>query len=212
MTPQQQQMYYQQQQQQRLQQERIQQERQLQQERQMQQERMQQERQMQQERMLQEQRQMQQERALQSHYYQQQQMRSMSQSGHQQHGGHHAQQQPRQAQQQQQPMAQMAPVKKTSQPRGVRFLSLTYSVLSNIAVSVFAIIWNCNISELTIFFKDCFQAIYDYEAQDDDEVSFRDGDLIINCVKIDEGWMCGTVHRTGQYGMLPANYVTSVRL
>ena len=61
-------------------------------------------------------------------------------------------------------------------------------------------------------FKEAFQAIYDYEAQDDDEVSFRDGDLIINCVKIDDGWMCGTVHRTGKYGMLPANYVTSVRL
>merc|ERR1712113_1017712 len=59
---------------------------------------------------------------------------------------------------------------------------------------------------------DCFQAIYDYDAQDDDEVSFRDGDLIINCVKIDDGWMCGTVHRSGQYGMLPANYVTTVRL
>ena len=28
------------------------------------------------------------------------------------------------------------------------------------------------------------EAIYDYEAQDDGEVSFRDGDLIINCVKI----------------------------
>ena len=61
-------------------------------------------------------------------------------------------------------------------------------------------------------FKEAFQAIYDYEAQDDDEVSFRDGDLIVNCVKIDDGWMCGTVHRTGKYGMLPANYVTSVRL
>merc|ERR1719245_376366 len=59
---------------------------------------------------------------------------------------------------------------------------------------------------------ECYQAIYDYDAQDDDEVSFRDGDLIINCVKIDDGWMCGTIHRTGQYGMLPANYVTSVRL
>jgi hypothetical protein len=59
---------------------------------------------------------------------------------------------------------------------------------------------------------ECYQAIYDYDAQDDDEVSFRDGDLIINCVKIDDGWMCGTVHRTGQYGMLPANYVTTIRL
>merc|ERR1719361_2371953 len=59
---------------------------------------------------------------------------------------------------------------------------------------------------------ECYQAIYDYDAQDDDEVSFRDGDLIINCVKIDDGWMCGTVHRSGQYGMLPANNVTTIRL
>ena len=33
-------------------------------------------------------------------------------------------------------------------------------------------------------FKEAFQAIYDYEAQDNNEVSFRDGDLIINFVKI----------------------------
>ena len=71
----------------------------------------------------------------------------------------------------------------------------------------------CVFKTLFFFFlQDCYQAIYDYDAQDDDEVSFRDGDLIINCVKIDDGWMCGTVHRSGQYGMLPANYVTTVRL
>lgn len=70
----------------------------------------------------------------------------------------------------------------------------------------------CVFKTLFFFLQDCYQAIYDYDAQDDDEVSFRDGDLIINCVKIDDGWMCGTVHRSGQYGMLPANYVTTVRL
>ena len=58
----------------------------------------------------------------------------------------------------------------------------------------------------------CYQAIYDYEAQDNDEVSFKDGDIIINAVPIDEGWMTGTVHRTGQSGMLPANYVEPVNL
>ena len=42
--------------------------------------------------------------------------------------------------------------------------------------------------------------MYDYEAQDTDEVSFRDGDIIIDAVFIDEGWMTGTVHRTGQTG------------
>lgn len=54
-----------------------------------------------------------------------------------------------------------------------------------------------------------FRAIYDYTAQDNDEVSFLDGDLIINCQAIDEGWMTGTVQRTGQTGMLPSNYVES---
>lgn len=53
----------------------------------------------------------------------------------------------------------------------------------------------------------CFRAIYDYDAVDSDEVSFRDGDLLINCASIDEGWMMGTVQRTGKMGMLPANYV-----
>ena len=58
----------------------------------------------------------------------------------------------------------------------------------------------------------CYQAMYDYESQDNDEVSFRDGDIIINAAFIDEGWMTGTVHRTGQSGMLPANYVEPVNL
>lgn len=49
--------------------------------------------------------------------------------------------------------------------------------------------------------------MYDYEAQDLDEVSFADGDLIINCTAIDDGWMTGVVQRTGESGMLPANYV-----
>lgn len=51
------------------------------------------------------------------------------------------------------------------------------------------------------------RAMYDYTAQDDDEVSFMDGDLIIGCVPIDDGWMTGTVQRTGERGMLPSNYV-----
>jgi len=58
----------------------------------------------------------------------------------------------------------------------------------------------------------CYKAMYDYESQDVDEVSFRDGDIIINATFIDEGWMTGTVHRTGQAGMLPANYVEPVNL
>jgi len=52
-----------------------------------------------------------------------------------------------------------------------------------------------------------FRAMYDYTAADVDEVSFLDGDLITDVVFIDEGWMYGKISRTGQHGMLPANYV-----
>ncbi|OTF83990.1 Nebulin and SH3 domain containing protein [Euroglyphus maynei] len=38
-------------------------------------------------------------------------------------------------------------------------------------------------------------------------VTFIDGDLIVNCQPIDDGWMTGTVQRTGETGMLPSNYV-----
>ena len=50
-------------------------------------------------------------------------------------------------------------------------------------------------------------ATYDYDAADDDEVSFMEGDVIINPEAIDDGWMYGVVERTGLMGMLPANYV-----
>ncbi|XP_055957420.1 LIM and SH3 domain protein F42H10.3 isoform X12 [Patella vulgata] len=52
-----------------------------------------------------------------------------------------------------------------------------------------------------------YRAIYDYTAADDDEVSFSEGDLIIDCEVIDDGWMVGRVKRTGKHGMLPSNYV-----
>ncbi|XP_047457484.1 nebulin isoform X2 [Mugil cephalus] len=54
------------------------------------------------------------------------------------------------------------------------------------------------------------RAMYDYAAADSDEVSFKDGDVIVNVQAIDEGWMYGTVQRTGKTGMLPANYVEAV--
>ncbi|KAM9189125.1 nebulin isoform 4-T5 [Mergus octosetaceus] len=55
-----------------------------------------------------------------------------------------------------------------------------------------------------------YRAMYDYMAADADEVSFKDGDTIVNVQAIDEGWMYGTVQRTGKTGMLPANYVEAI--
>ena len=55
-----------------------------------------------------------------------------------------------------------------------------------------------------------YRAVYDYNAADDDEVSFMEGDMITEATIIDEGWMEGRVERTGQYGMLPSNYVEKI--
>jgi len=52
--------------------------------------------------------------------------------------------------------------------------------------------------------------MYDYNAAADDEITFNDGDIIVNVQPIDEGWMLGTCLRTGKTGMLPANYVEAV--
>jgi hypothetical protein len=52
-----------------------------------------------------------------------------------------------------------------------------------------------------------YVAMYDYDAQDSDEVGFCENDRIINCEIIDDGWVMGTVQRTGQRGMIPANYI-----
>lgn len=55
------------------------------------------------------------------------------------------------------------------------------------------------------------RAAYSYVASDVDEVSFNEGDFIIFCQPIDAGWMEGTVESTGQRGMLPSNYVETVK-
>lgn len=55
-----------------------------------------------------------------------------------------------------------------------------------------------------------FQALYSYTAADADEVSLQEGDLVLDVERIDEGWVFGCNQRTGQRGMLPANYVRPV--
>ncbi|XP_054615660.1 LIM and SH3 domain protein 1 isoform X1 [Dunckerocampus dactyliophorus] len=55
-----------------------------------------------------------------------------------------------------------------------------------------------------------YRAVYDYAAADEDEVSFMEDDVIVDVQLIDEGWMYGRVERTGQLGMLPANYVEAI--
>ncbi|KAI6235160.1 hypothetical protein M3Y95_00021800 [Aphelenchoides besseyi] len=54
------------------------------------------------------------------------------------------------------------------------------------------------------------KANYDYTAADSDEISFKENDIIVNCQAVDEGWMTGTLQRTLEHGMLPANYVEKI--
>lgn len=51
-----------------------------------------------------------------------------------------------------------------------------------------------------------WKAEYDYTAADSDELSFVEGDVFINIKTVDEGWSEATLEKTGESGMVPANY------
>lgn len=48
-------------------------------------------------------------------------------------------------------------------------------------------------------------ALYDYQAADDDEISFDPDDVVTHIEKIDDGWWRGLCKN--RYGLFPANYV-----
>ena len=52
-----------------------------------------------------------------------------------------------------------------------------------------------------------WNAVYDYNAADQDEVSFAKGDIILDVREASPGWVIGIVQRTGMEGMLPSNYL-----
>jgi hypothetical protein len=51
------------------------------------------------------------------------------------------------------------------------------------------------------------RALYSYTAAESDEISFGEGDTLVECEHIDAGWMLGRNPKTGQQGLLPSNYV-----
>ncbi|KAH9255097.1 hypothetical protein BASA81_006856 [Batrachochytrium salamandrivorans] len=52
------------------------------------------------------------------------------------------------------------------------------------------------------------KAIYEYNADDEDEASFQVGDVIQVTKVVDEDWYIGRVERTGQKGQIPSNHTT----
>ncbi|XP_040929206.1 drebrin-like protein A [Betta splendens] len=56
----------------------------------------------------------------------------------------------------------------------------------------------------------CAVALYDYQAEDDTEITFDPDDLITGIEMVDEGWWKG-FGPDGHYGLFPANYVELVR-
>ena len=48
-------------------------------------------------------------------------------------------------------------------------------------------------------------AMYDYEAQGDQELDLEEGDIITVIAKEDDVWWCG--QSKGKMGMFPSNYV-----
>ena len=55
-----------------------------------------------------------------------------------------------------------------------------------------------------------FKALYDYTAADDEEISFVDGDVIVQVRPVDDEWYFGVVERTGASGVFPGNYVERI--
>merc|ERR1712066_909341 len=54
-----------------------------------------------------------------------------------------------------------------------------------------------------------FVAMFGYDPQEEDELRLLEGDMVDECQFIGEGWLYGYNRRTGEAGMLPANYVES---
>ena len=54
-------------------------------------------------------------------------------------------------------------------------------------------------------------ALYDYPGGEEGEVSLLEGDNILVQAITPDGWMNGTVLRTGESGLLPSSFIQQVK-
>ena len=52
-----------------------------------------------------------------------------------------------------------------------------------------------------------FVALFNYAAQNSDELDLLEGDLVLVAEKCDDGWFVGRSLRTNELGTFPGNYV-----
>lgn len=55
----------------------------------------------------------------------------------------------------------------------------------------------------------CVRALYDYQAEDESEISFEPGDIIRDVETVDKAWWRGW-SKDGRQGLFPANYVETI--
>uniref|UniRef100_A0A3Q0SM29 Drebrin n=1 Tax=Amphilophus citrinellus TaxID=61819 RepID=A0A3Q0SM29_AMPCI len=55
----------------------------------------------------------------------------------------------------------------------------------------------------------CVRALYDYQAEDESEISFEPGDIITDVETVDKAWWRGW-SKDGHQGLFPANYVETI--
>uniref|UniRef100_A0A672FCG8 Si:dkey-40c11.2 n=1 Tax=Salarias fasciatus TaxID=181472 RepID=A0A672FCG8_SALFA len=55
----------------------------------------------------------------------------------------------------------------------------------------------------------CVRALYDYQAEDESEISFEPGDIIKDVETVDKAWWRGW-SKDGRQGLFPANYVETI--
>uniref|UniRef100_A0A146LS83 Sorbin and SH3 domain-containing protein 2 n=3 Tax=Lygus hesperus TaxID=30085 RepID=A0A146LS83_LYGHE len=55
-----------------------------------------------------------------------------------------------------------------------------------------------------------YRVLYNYKPQNDDELELKEGDVVYVMEKCDDGWYVGSLHRNGQFGTFPGNYVERI--